>query len=166
MRTRKTYPNLYRAIRDDARQWWYHAQLRQQGQVEEARKREIKSTRETIRNLRRAKEAGGYLTLNRLGGATLHVDQDVSVSGLHDGCRWVAKQTLRTIRLDGTSYEQVLAFLRLPLIVTDDDPREPEPGFFGLQKLDQARPALAELGIRVDDAIRGFAPVALEVNHV
>lgn len=50
-------------LRNNARLWWHHSDLRKRGQVKEARTLEHKSVRSTLKNLRDAVTHGGYLSL-------------------------------------------------------------------------------------------------------
>jgi hypothetical protein len=51
---------VYGILDESARKWWYHAQLRKQGQVVEARAKERASIRSNIAKLREAKRNKGY----------------------------------------------------------------------------------------------------------
>lgn len=66
---------LYRILDEDARRWWYHKELRRQGAVAEARRRERASIRHSLDTLREALAGGGYLAIGR-GGWTLHVSDN------------------------------------------------------------------------------------------
>jgi hypothetical protein len=59
---------LLRALRAEARAWWYHADLRRQGNLTEARVRENRSIREDLKTIRTARFATiGY------GGSTIYL---------------------------------------------------------------------------------------------
>ena len=62
---------LYRILNEQAKVWWYHRRLREQGLEEEARKREREAILDDVRVLRAALQNGGFLTHGR-GGWTLH----------------------------------------------------------------------------------------------
>lgn len=66
---------LYRILDDDARRWWYYVELRREGAVAEARKRERASIRHSLTTLREALAGGGHLAIGR-GGWTLHVSDN------------------------------------------------------------------------------------------
>jgi hypothetical protein len=63
--------SIYRILDESARSWWYHRDLRKAGNTREARKRERFSIRGHVRDLRRARDDGGYLSVGR-GGWSLH----------------------------------------------------------------------------------------------
>jgi hypothetical protein len=70
-------------LNQDAKNWWYHAELRRQGQIREARRREHQSIRDNVKTLRLAIKNGGFITLGR-GGWTLHISSGHTHSGY--GC--------------------------------------------------------------------------------
>ena len=45
---------VLRALRADAREWWYHQALRKEGNIAEAQQRERSSIRSAVRSLREA----------------------------------------------------------------------------------------------------------------
>ena len=61
--------NLYTLLNNDAKRWWYHRQLREQGQAAEARKRERDSIREHIKVLKTAV----FATVGRGGWSIYYV---------------------------------------------------------------------------------------------
>lgn len=61
-----------RILRENARVWWYHQKLREQGDHEEARQREHQSVRHAIGALREAKKNSGYLTMGHGGGSFMY----------------------------------------------------------------------------------------------
>ena len=75
---------VYVALVEDARAWWYHKQLRKQGNTAEARKRERESFRNNVEQLTETIENGGFLTRGR-GGDTLHISPNHRCEGLHPG---------------------------------------------------------------------------------
>jgi len=64
-------PSLYNLLDTKARLWWYNIELRGRGNVDEARKRERASIRQSIRVLRQALANGGYCQVGR-GGWVLY----------------------------------------------------------------------------------------------
>lgn len=54
-------------LRDDAESWWYHKQLRKEGDVAEAKKREDKSVNDALANIGAAITNGGYGTIAQSG---------------------------------------------------------------------------------------------------
>jgi hypothetical protein len=62
---------LYALLNRDAKAWWYHKQLRERGQTEEARKRERDSIKSDVDTLRKCIADGGYASIGR-GGWGIH----------------------------------------------------------------------------------------------
>jgi hypothetical protein len=60
--------SVYSLLNHDARTWWFHQQLRKQGQAAEARRRERQSIRSNVRHLRNCKKNGGYCYVKPGGG--------------------------------------------------------------------------------------------------
>ena len=56
----KLCDSVYAILDKSARSWWYHAQLRKQGNAQEARKRERQSIRREAKMWREVKANGGY----------------------------------------------------------------------------------------------------------
>jgi hypothetical protein len=79
---------LYRILNYEAKSWWYHAQLRKEGQLVEARKRERASIRSWIGTLRQALASGGGVTVGR-GGCAVHyaLAPDSRSTGRREGYR-------------------------------------------------------------------------------
>ncbi len=75
-------PTVYAILNQQARRWWYHASLREQGRSQEARLRERQYIRETARSLRETLRNGGYLSIGR-GGTTLRCSDAHRVE-----CQW------------------------------------------------------------------------------
>ena len=75
-------PTVYAILNQQAKRWWYHAALRQQGRCQEARTRERQYIRDTARSLRETIHTGGYLSIGR-GGTTLHCSDRHRVE-----CQW------------------------------------------------------------------------------
>lgn len=59
---------LLRALREETRAWWYHADLRRQGNLKEALYRERRSIRDNLTTIRNARLA----TIGR-GGSTIYL---------------------------------------------------------------------------------------------
>lgn len=87
-----------RDLRQDARDWWYHALLRSEGKVEEARKLERQVVRNGVRNLRN----GLCYVDTRFGGTILFEkpvfhdsgSTETSHSTTHPGFARVVKRLL------------------------------------------------------------------------
>lgn len=59
---------VYTLLNRNVKAWWYHAQLRKQGNPTEARKRERASLRSSVSSLRNCLKNGGSLILTPRGG--------------------------------------------------------------------------------------------------
>ena len=110
---------LYRILNWDARRWWYHVELRRQGQFAEARRRERRSIRNTLADLREALKGGGYLAIGR-GGWTLYISDNRRVE--HYG--GIAEPTPQACLhlgipiLDSTTIpdDRLVDLIRLPMV--------------------------------------------------
>ena len=110
---------VYRVLDTDARRWWYHRRLRDDGSTAEARRRERASIREQVRRLRTTLANGGYLHVGR-GGWSLHVSDASRLEG-HGGIGDAIPQACLLVGipvLDTTTVpdENLLPLLRLPMI--------------------------------------------------
>lgn len=63
-----------------AKAWWYHRQLREYGNIAEARRGEHRSLRDTVRTLRDGLRNGGFITIGR-GGWSFHYAEGCTLSG-------------------------------------------------------------------------------------
>ncbi|KPJ96744.1 MAG: hypothetical protein AMS18_00360 [Gemmatimonas sp. SG8_17] len=72
--------SIYGILDREAKAWWYHAQLRRQGNVVEARKRERQSIRRDVEQFRSALECGGLLQIGK-GGHVFYYHPHAHVSG-------------------------------------------------------------------------------------
>lgn len=66
---------LLRALRAEARAWWYHADLRRQGNLTEARVRENRSIRDDLKTIRTAR----FATIGH-GGSTIFLDKQSRIT--------------------------------------------------------------------------------------
>jgi hypothetical protein len=64
-----------------AQLWWYHKQLRDQGNIKEADRRERNSIASSLRDLKDVKKNGGWCSVGRCGW-TLHPEPGVQVYNL------------------------------------------------------------------------------------
>lgn len=71
-----------RALRADARAWWYHRELRRSHQTREAVRRERESIRRGWETIQRGLASRGWVTYG-YGGATFHYSPNARVDGLH-----------------------------------------------------------------------------------
>lgn len=67
-------------LREDARAWWWHKQLRDRGDTKEARRLENEAVRKSIQYLKDA----SYFSIGR-GGGTLHTTKSYWISGICKG---------------------------------------------------------------------------------
>lgn len=113
-------PDLYSLLHQDARSWWYHAQLRRRGELDEARVKEREQVREQIKSLRLALENGGYATIARSGGNyTLTVGDGHTVSG-HNERIIISAYLVGLPVLDFRSVDDVGAIMSMPMAVIGD----------------------------------------------
>jgi len=123
---------LYKLLNDDAKSWWYHHRLREQGQVEEARKLEQESILNDLRHLRLAIQNNGFLTVGR-GGWTLHYGKHNRLQGhgcglddaIPQACLLLGIPVLDTTTIHDARLDETLS---IPIANTDPDP-EPEGGY-------------------------------------
>ena len=123
---------LYALLNKDAKSWWYHAQLRDRGQVEEARRRERESIRSTINSLRKCLAApGGYMSVGR-GGWTLHYGRGSSVQGYGrmdaldvQAAKLVGVPIINSLTIDDNTIYDVIS---LPMVAVDGNPDDPWDG--------------------------------------
>ncbi len=110
-------PDLLSLLRQDARRWWYHAQLRSRGEVDEARKRERDQVRDQIKELRLALVNGGYATIANSGGTyTLTVGDGHTVSG-HNERIVLSAYLVGLPVLDFRNVDDIGAIITMPMPV-------------------------------------------------
>lgn len=63
--------SILKLLRNEAKMWWYHSDLRRQGSAKKARTLEHESVRNTINRLRDTIKSKGYGSVGR-GGYSLH----------------------------------------------------------------------------------------------
>lgn len=117
-------------LKQGARSWWYHVELRKNGNHSEARRREHQSVRSSISSLRETISNGGYLSLGR-GGYTLHCSAHSTVSGYgcdtsatvraakHLGIPCIDTRTIPDSRIYDT--------ISLPMVALSPDEADPRP---------------------------------------
>lgn len=71
---------VYSLLDGSTRSWWYHAKLRKEGRIAEARKRERQSIRNTVSMLRDALANGGYVRVAPFG-TSIHYRDGATASG-------------------------------------------------------------------------------------
>ena len=71
---------VYSILNKQAKNWWYHVELREKGEVVEARQRERQTIRQQIDSLKEAKASGGYAIALR-GRHLLFINKNTSQSG-------------------------------------------------------------------------------------
>lgn len=160
----KEYPSIFRALRSDARNWWYHRELRQQGQTLQARQKEHASIRSNIRTLRAAIANGGYCTVAHTGhdmsitvGYVRTSDNSMTSStssGCHDGLAFAARKLLPCFRFDlASDVDAVNVALRGPMVVAEHDAMHTETtgqGTWDHMKLSDAITWMPSHGVPVE----------------
>jgi hypothetical protein len=69
-------------LRQESARWWYHAQLRRQGQHAEADRLEERSVQQSAEHILRALTSGGWITVSQDGGRwTLHMAPGSTLQG-------------------------------------------------------------------------------------
>ena len=119
--------SVYGLLDRDARNWWYHAKLRAEGQADEARRRERQSIRENARTLREARDNGGFVHVGR-GGWGIHYRDGCTLSGYGGMDALIVQAALQvgilvvdtTTIPDDTIWESVR--LPIPSLNQDDGP--------------------------------------------
>lgn len=112
-------PSLYSLLDTKARLWWHNKELRAKGNIEEARKQERASIRDSIRILRQALANGGYCQVGR-GGWTLYYKEHSTLShygGINaemvQACILVGIPVIDTMTI---SEQDIAKTIRLPMI--------------------------------------------------
>lgn len=92
---------LLRSIRTEAREWWYHRQLRSQNETAEALRREHESMRSDLKTIRTARLA----TIGR-GGSTIYLPNGTRITASwpipviqHLACPVIDMREMETSRL-------------------------------------------------------------------
>jgi hypothetical protein len=134
---------IFKQLRNNARTWWHHSDLRKRGAHKEARSLEHKSIRQTIKHLRDAKAYGGYLSLaGAQWSLTIYEHapnwtsskQTYSVQGyysaddscyLENACKLLDIPTLDSRAIDEN--ERVSFALKMPLIARTKDFKDESP---------------------------------------
>lgn len=142
---------VYGLLDRAARSWWYNRQLRERGQIAEARKRERASIRDKARDLKQARANGGFVTVGR-GGWTLHIDRSHTLKGYGD-LSDVIPQCALLLGLpvvDSTTIpdEKIHLTLALPFAQVGASPRA-EYGSFDPAPIEVVARMYAELGATV-----------------
>jgi hypothetical protein len=157
-----------RLLRADARQWWYHAQLRRQGNAAEARRREAESVRSSIAHIRLAHKNGGFLMIGR-GGNTLHLGADglssaIRVSGLsHEACAALLAAGVRAIDTTTIPNDRIVEVgVRWPMLTVDSTPYRQPGEWRGAVPLAEAGPLD---DVRVSEAAYRYAAVGATLSN-
>jgi hypothetical protein len=145
---------LYGILDADARNWWYHRDLRKAGKTGEARRRERESIRSSLRSLRQARENGGWISVGR-GGYTLHYSDCGKVQG-YGGANAPTVRAARHIGLpfvDTTTIPDDLIVSTMSLPMPKADPASCDPAPWGGMSFCPVRELVAvlkQLGATVD----------------
>ena len=128
--------SIYSIVNHEAKAWWYHKKLREQGQTQEARKRERESIRSTIRTIRAAR----LFSVGR-GGFTVRLEpvrgkNSVSYGSVTGHCagrvysELLARCRPEVPQYDTTEVDNPLTLLGIPLLARGDN-QEDEPNEAG-----------------------------------
>ena len=125
---------LYGILNGDAKAWWYHAKLRRDGNVIEARRRERQSILDKVGSLREAITNGGFLSIGR-GGWSLNMSRHHRLSGYESDIDFPIAQACILLGipiLDSTTIpdERILETIRMPMAAPEGEAdAEPEGGY-------------------------------------
>ena len=119
--------SIYRILDDSARDWWYHHQLREQGNHEEARRRERASIRGNVSTLRKCLKNGGY-AMNSQRGWRICYDEWGSLSHCYPGLDQPMMRCCLKLGIpvcDTTTVPESLTIelVRLPMASLHPDPK-------------------------------------------
>ena len=121
------YFAVARQIRAKARAWWYHQDLRRWGNFTEARRREHDSIRSCIRQLREAREAGGFLHIGR-GGSTFYYTEDSRVEYCGHDTQWITDAGILTVDTTTVPNEDIWTVgVKWPIVVVQRETRYVRP---------------------------------------
>ena len=119
---------VLRLLRKEARAWWAHRALREQGQAEEAARRERASVRSGLHIIRRAlATADAHVAAGRCG-TTVHYARGSTLSSPEPFERMAAALALVWLGLpliDTRPAPDPWAVVRLPLVAVGEDPDGP-----------------------------------------
>ncbi len=123
---------LYAILNTNAKNWWYHAQLRRDGKHEEARRQERAQIRDDIARLRAALEHGGFL-INSWGDWTLHYGKRQRLQSWRSGLDGPIPQAclllgIPVLDLTTIPEDRIRAVLSIPMANPCPNP-EPEEGY-------------------------------------
>ncbi len=159
---------LYAILNTNAKNWWYHAQLRREGKHEEARRQERAQIRDHVVRLRAALEGGGFL-VNSWGGWTLHYGERRRLQSSRPGLdgpipRACLLLGIPVLDLTTIPEDRICAVLKLPSPDLLYDP-EPPGGYrsFHHAPFDYVARLYVELGATLYQ--QGTAPWTLEKRH-
>ena len=128
---------LYGILNGDAKAWWYHAKLRRDGNVIEARRRERQSILDKVASLREALDNGGFLSIGR-GGWSLNMSRHHRLIGYDTSVSFPIARACLLLGipiLDSTTIpdERILETIRMPMAVPEREAdAEPGGGYHGL----------------------------------
>ena len=143
---------LYAALDSEARRWWYHRQLRDQGQTAEARDRERQSIRRALKTWRSVLAVeGGHVSVG-LGGHTVHYAEGATLSG-YDNMQTPNGDPQIAVRLgvpviDTTTTrrgEAMASAWKSPMVAVGRDP-DAEPGALNFRPLAEVAAFKAQHG--------------------
>jgi|CXWL01.1.fsa_nt_gi hypothetical protein len=107
---------VYKLLNQEAKNWWYHSDLRKQGQHDKARELERKSMKGTIETLRNVVKYGGYLSLGRKAWS-IEVNRHPTSWSKADSPSYCTTSVQGYYGLNrSTHYEAIFHALKLPII--------------------------------------------------
>jgi hypothetical protein len=118
--------SILKPLRDEAQNWWYHAQLRQFGEVTEAVKLEHRTLRSNLETIRYAIRTPDCYVSCGFGGTTVHMKNKTHSSyGPWD--EWALTRVLvehcGVTLIDIRKMPNVIKSVGLPMVVVDDPAR-------------------------------------------
>lgn len=140
---------LYALLNDEAKRWWYYRQLREQGNVAEARRKERESIRSTIKTIREAqKYPAAYMSWGAYG-MTFHYSRNSRLSGgdpkfYAEICRRFGIPVIDTRSIP---VERITETISIPMI--SDIPDDPPYHGFSYAPLDYVIEKYRELGATI-----------------
>lgn len=117
-------------LAEETAEWWYHKQLRDEGNHKEATERENRSVNSNLSTIEEALLNGGYLSIGR-GGWALHYSGNDTLSGyggidsrIPQACILAGVPTIDTSVIP---YPEILDSVRFPMIAVSPQEVDERP---------------------------------------
>jgi len=140
--------NVFTAIRKDARDWWYHAKLRKEGEIQKARELENKSTRGDIDDIRKA-----YYVLITHGGHTIYINDCKRIEGYkginHPSIQFMITYGIPVIDITTVNLIGCKKLIRLPLVAVPPVLPDNKFGSFNYESLEYVASKYKEVGATI-----------------